>query len=142
MLTAEGQKLNSRYYTDQGRVLIHRRNFTVLDRTPNQGYRRFTLKSASTQQSTVLTEKAGSPNLPLQLFQKDSSSTLPNNLFRFLFLKLWVICNPKNSILKINAVQFVYVELCYKILTSRYKKSNRNINISNISDLPFDVMCF
>ena len=29
-----------------------------------------------------------------------------------------------------------------QILTSKYKKSNRDINISNISDLPFDVMCF
>ena len=48
----------------------------------------------------------------------------------------------ENLILKINAVQFVYVEFCYKILTSKYKKLNRNINISNISDLPFDVMCF
>ena len=26
--------------------------------------------------------------------------------------------------------------------TSKYKKMNCNINISNISDLPFDVMCF
>ena len=48
----------------------------------------------------------------------------------------------ENSILKINAAQFVYVESCYKILTSKYKKSKCNINISNISDLPFDAMCF
>ena len=36
----------------------------------------------------------------------------------------------------------MYVESCYKIFTSKYKFSNFNINISNISDLPFDVMCF
>ena len=47
----------------------------------------------------------------------------------------------ENSILKINAVQFVYVESCYKLLTSKYKKSSSNINISNISNLPLDVMC-
>ena len=29
-----------------------------------------------------------------------------------------------------------------KKITSKYKKSNYNIDISNISDLPFDVMCF
>ena len=69
MLTAEGQKLNSRYDTDQGRVLICRRTFTVLDRTPNQGNRRFTLESALPEQSMVLTEKAGSLKRPLQLFQ-------------------------------------------------------------------------
>ena len=51
-------------------------------------------------------------------------------------------CNSKNPILKINAVQFVYVESCYKIFTSKCKKSNCNINISNISDLNFDVMYF
>ena len=44
--------------------------------------------------------------------------------------------------MKINKVQFVYVKTCYKILTPKYKKPNRNINFSNISDLPFDVMCF
>ena len=36
----------------------------------------------------------------------------------------------------------MYVKPCYKILASKYRKSNRNINISNISDLNFDVMCF
>ena len=66
LLTVEGQNLNSRYDTDQGQVLIRRRTFTVLDRTPNQGYHRFTLESASPQRSTVLTEKSGSPKRPLQ----------------------------------------------------------------------------
>ena len=47
----------------------------------------------------------------------------------------------ENSILEINAVQFVYVESCYKILTSK-QNLNRNIDISNIYNLPFDVMCF
>ena len=44
VLPVEGQKLNSNYETDQGRVIIRRRTFTVLDRTPNQGYRRLTLE--------------------------------------------------------------------------------------------------
>ena len=44
MLTVEGKKLNYLYDTDQGRVLIHIQNFTVLNRTANQGYRRFTLE--------------------------------------------------------------------------------------------------
>ena len=121
MLTVEGQKLNSRYDTDQGRVLICRRTFTVLDRTTNQGYRWFTLESSSPQQSTVLTDKVWSPKRPLQFFQPISSSTFPNSLVWFWFLKLWVICNPKHSILKINAVKSVYVELCYKTFTSKYK---------------------
>ena len=66
MLTVEGQNLNSRYDTDQGWVIIRRRNFTVFDRTPNQGYRRLTLESALLQDSTILREKAGYPKLPLQ----------------------------------------------------------------------------
>ena len=44
-----------------------------------------------------------------------------------------------DEILKINAVQFVYVKSSYKSLTSKYEKSNSNINISKISDLPFYV---
>ena len=48
----------------------------------------------------------------------------------------------KNSILQINAVQCVYVELCYKNFTSKCKKSNYNIDISNVSDLPFYGICF
>ena len=48
----------------------------------------------------------------------------------------------EKSILQINAVQCVYVELFYKSFTKKYKKSNYNIDISNVSDLPFDVMCF
>ena len=121
MLTVEGQKKNSWYDTDQGRVLINWQTFTVLNRTPNQGYRRFTLKSDPPQQSKVLREKAGSPKRPLKIFQTVSSSTLPNSFVWFWFLKLWVICNPKTSILKINAVQFVYVKSCYKCFISKYK---------------------
>ena len=49
-------------------------------------------------------------------------------------------CNPENSILKINAVHCVYVELCYKNFTSKYKNSNYNIDLSSIYDLPFDVI--
>ena len=44
--------------------------------------------------------------------------------------------------MKINLVQFVYVKLSYKSLTWKYENLNRNINISNIYNLPFDVMCF
>ena len=44
--------------------------------------------------------------------------------------------------LQINAAQCVYVELCYKAFTPKYKKSNYNIDISNVSDLTFDGMCF
>ena len=44
VLTDECQKLNSSDNTDQGRFLIHIRDFTVLDRNPNQGFHRFTLK--------------------------------------------------------------------------------------------------
>ena len=44
--------------------------------------------------------------------------------------------------MKINAVEFMYVESCYKSLTSKYEKSNSNINISKISHLPFDMLSF
>ena len=43
--------------------------------------------------------------------------------------------------MKINAVKFMYVKLSYKFLTSKYKKSNGNINISRISDLSLDIIC-
>ena len=66
MLTIEDQKLNYRYDTDQGRVIILRRTFAVLNRTPNQGYRRITLESVSPKYSMFLTEKAESPKRPLQ----------------------------------------------------------------------------
>ena len=86
----------------------------------------------------------GSNERPLQLFQTVSSSlsfpTLTNGLFRFRIFYLWAKYNPKKSILQINTVQCVYVELCYKNFT--FKKTNYNIDISIISDLPFDVMCF
>ena len=90
--------------------------------------------------------KSRSHKLPLQLLQTVSSSVsfliFPNSLVRFWILYLWVKCNPKNSILQINAVQCVYVEICYNIFTSKYKKLNYNIDISNLSDLPFDGICF
>ena len=44
--------------------------------------------------------------------------------------------------MKINAVEFMYEKLCYKISTSKYEKSNSNINISKISHLHFDMLCF
>ena len=44
--------------------------------------------------------------------------------------------------MKNNAVEFMYKELCYKSSTSKYVKSNSNINISNISHLPFGMLCF
>ena len=48
----------------------------------------------------------------------------------------------KKSIMKINAVEFMYVKSCYKSSTSKYEKSNSNINISKISHLPFDIFVF
>ena len=44
--------------------------------------------------------------------------------------------------MKINAVEFMYEESCYNSPTSKYKKSNSNINISKISHLPFDIFVF
>ena len=38
----------------------------------------------------------------------------------------------KKSKMKINAVEFMYEKLCYKISTSKYEKSNININISKL----------
>ena len=97
------------------------------------------------KQWTILAVKARSPKRPLQLCQTVSSSvsfsTFLNSLVRFLILYLWVKYNLKNSTLQINAVQCVYVESCYKIFTSTYKKSNCNVDISNLSDLPFYEMC-
>ena len=49
--------------------------------------------------------------------------------------------NPKQSILDINAVKSVYVESCYEIFMSAYKKSNNNDDITHVSDLPSDEMC-
>ena len=43
--------------------------------------------------------------------------------------------------MKIIVVEFVYVEFCYKNPTSKYEKSNSNINISKMSHLPFDMFC-
>ena len=48
--------------------------------------------------------------------------------------------NPKRSILDINAVKSVYVESCYEIFMTSYKKSNNNDDITHVSDLPFDEM--
>ena len=83
---------------------------------------------------------------PLKPFQtvssSVSSSTFPNSFVQFWIFYLWVKCNPKNSILQINAVQCVYVEPCYKIFTSTYKKSNYNDDISNVSELTFDGILF
>ena len=44
--------------------------------------------------------------------------------------------------MRTNSVEFMYEELCYKSSTSKYEKSNSNINISNISHLTFDMLCF
>ena len=44
--------------------------------------------------------------------------------------------------MKINAVEFMYAEFCYKSSTSKYEKSNSNINITKILHLPFDMLCF
>ena len=44
--------------------------------------------------------------------------------------------------MKINAVEIMYVESCYNISISKYKKSKSNIKISMISNLPFGIFCF
>ena len=94
------------------------------------------------KQWTILAVKARFTKRPIQLLQNVSSSvsfsTLPNSLVWFWILYLWVKCIQKNSILQINSVQSVYVESCYKLYTSTYKKAFYNIDISNVSDLPFD----
>ena len=48
----------------------------------------------------------------------------------------------KKSKMKFNAVEFMYKELCYKFLASKYEKSNRNITISKILHLTFDILCY
>ena len=81
--------------------------------------------------------KAFPNSIPFSIFFDSSKQSCS-----ILILYLWVKWNPKNSKLQINAVQCVYVELCYKCFTSTYKKLNYNIDISNVSDLLFDRMCF
>ena len=49
--------------------------------------------------------------------------------------------NQKQSLIDINAVKSVYVESCYEIFRSAYKKSNYNDEINHVSDLSFDEMC-
>ena len=44
--------------------------------------------------------------------------------------------------MNINAVEFMYEQSCYKSSTSKYEQFHSNINISKISYLPFDVLCF
>ena len=44
--------------------------------------------------------------------------------------------------MKINAVEIMYVESCYNVSISKYKKSKSNIKIAKISNLPFDIFCF
>ena len=98
------------------------------------------------KQWTFLAVKVGSPKRPLQLLQTVSSSvsfsTFPKQSCSILNIVFMSEMQSKNSILQINVVQCVYVELCYKTFTSTYKKSNYDIDISNVSDLTFDGMCF
>ena len=44
--------------------------------------------------------------------------------------------------MKINAVHFVFLKSSYNSSTSKNKKTNSNINISKISHLTFDMLCF
>ena len=44
--------------------------------------------------------------------------------------------------MKINAVEFLYVESCYNISISKYEKSKGSIKISKLSHLPFDIFSF
>ena len=46
----------------------------------------------------------------------------------------------KNQCITIN--KFVYEKPCYKSSTSKYEKSNSNINTYRISYLPFDMLCY
>ena len=141
MLTVAGHNIETPYDTYQGRVIIRRRTFTVLNRNPNQGYRRITLEPPFAPRVNGPYGESG--------VSKASYSTFPNSLL-FNFFKqscLILIFETMSNLqsekfdIEIDAAQFVYVESCYKILTSKYKKSKCNINISNISDLPFDAMC-
>ena len=70
-LPVEGQYLISSNYTDQGRVLSLRRNFTVLDSTPYQGDRWLTLEKK-------LAPTVHDPYRKSRYFEA-SSSTFPNN---------------------------------------------------------------
>ena len=36
----------------------------------------------------------------------------------------------------------MYEKLCYKSSTLKNEKSNSNVNISKISHLPFDILCY
>ena len=110
---------------------------TVPNRTPFKGYRWLKL--------TV-----HDPYKEIRVF-KSSSSTLTDSEIsveitdRSLFyLDCWNYERSviKKWIMKINAVNLVYVESCYKSSTSKYDKSKMNINISTISHLPFDVLFF
>ena len=38
--------------------------------------------------------------------------------------------------------KFMYEKLCYKSSTWKNEKSNSNIDISKISHLPFDILCY
>ena len=46
----------------------------------------------------------------------------------------------KNQCSIIN--KFMYEKSCYKSSTSKYEKLNSNINIPNISHLPFGMLCY
>ena len=47
----------------------------------------------------------------------------------------------KKSKMKINAVELMYEELCYKISTQKYEKPNSNINIYKNLHLTFNMVC-
>ena len=123
MLTFEGQKLNSRYDTDQGRVLISRWTFTVLDRNPNQGYRWFSLKSASPKKSRVLIEKLGSPKRPLQNF--------PNSIF-FNFAKQYCLILIIVIMSEMKSEKFDIENKCSTICLCRIVLQTFNIKIKKI----------
>ena len=52
----------------------------------------------------------------------------------------WAKIENKNQYSKIN--KFMFEKLCYKSSTSKYEKSNSNFNISKISHLTFDMLCY
>ena len=136
------KQLNYHDNTYQGRFLFGRRNFTILYKNPKRGDRGITRMINRIQSSErSLQLKWGLISILFNFSKQSPFQFFRNSLVWFWILYLWVKCNPKNSILQINSVQYVYVESCYKIFTSTYKKSNYNVDISNVFYLPFDEMC-
>ena len=74
----------------------------------------------------------------------DKSVAITNQSFLFLILGIMRDSSAKIenknqcSIIK----KIMYEKSCYKSSTSKYEKSNSNINISKILHLHFDMLCY